>query len=130
MDGNADRMNEAIKRMAFSPTPDGLQRVAIGHFDLRGAAEGKNLRQLLLNGITRNAENVGVAWQATVIRPCLTDTEVSPPRYLGDRIAFYWSRAITKTEALADLTKESDRAIDAAIKSLVAAGYDLMEYPD
>ena len=124
-------MNDQIRFGTLGADPDGsLQQTAEGYFDFRKAEGGANVRQLQLANIIRDVENVSVMWTESVYHPHLTETEVFPPRYVGDRIVFFWSRPITKREQLADVKKEALTALEAAIDTVVAAGYDLMNYPD
>ena len=124
-------MNDKIRTREFAAKRDGLlQQTAQGYFDLRDAAESTNVRRLLVANIVKDVENVSATWQNTVYLPHITETEVFPPRYVGDQIVFFWSRPITQREKLADVKAEALKALEAAVDTVVAAGYDLMEYPD
>ena len=125
------RMNEQIRIHELGANPEGsLEQSARGYFDLSGAADVANLRRLLLANIIRDVENVSAVWQSSDYRPLITETEVYPPRYIGDKIDFLWSRPVVRRENIADIRSEAVNALEAAVEAVVAAGFRIMEYPD
>ncbi len=124
-------MNDQIRLGTLGADPDGsLQQTAEGYFDFSEAEGGANVRQLILANIIREVRYVSATRQSSVYRPRVTETEVFPPRYLGDRIVFFWSRPITHREKLSDVEDEAQKALEEAVKTVVAAGYKIMDYPD
>ena len=123
-------MYDQIRIGEFGSNRDGLlQQTAEGYFDFRESAGGANVRRLMLANITKEVDNVSATWQSTNYRPHITETEVFPPRYVGDRIVFFWSRPISHREKLLDVKAESFKALEAAIEAVISSGFDLMEYP-
>lgn len=123
-------MNEHIRIISLSADADGtLGRQAYGYFNLNDAPIGDNVRRLLVSKLTKEVNNVSAVWERSLIRPVITETEIVPPQYFGDSIRFYWSRPYTAPENRAVVEEESYKALEIAVDSVVAAGFDIMEYP-
>ena len=122
-------MNEQIIIGPLRATRDRLEKTADVYFDLRQVKDGATVRRLVANSFPKDVDNVSATWQYTVYRPDLTETEVLPSRYFGDRIVFFWSRPITEPVAREDLEEEANKALEAAVQAAVAAGYEIMPHP-
>ena len=107
-----------------------LSRQAEAYFDLSKVAEDTNIRNELIQRIVQGIDNVSATRQSSRnFQFKITEKEIFPPEYVGDRVVFFWSRPITHREYLADVKEESYKALIAAIATVTEAGYDLMDHP-
>ena len=122
-------MNKNIRMTELCVDADGaLDRQAFGFFDFSDVADVRNVRRLLVANVIKHVQNVSAAWESSVYRSVMTDTEIFPPQYFGDSIRFFWTRPFTKPESRATVEEESRAALEAAAEAVVEAGFKMMEF--
>ena len=122
-------MAEKMMTWQLHAVASGLKRVGDVYIDLRKAEGGAESIYAVVERLMEGVKNVQAFYQETVYMPVIEDGQFHESRYVGHRITLSWSRAVKPGEQIADVEAESLQALEAAVKALIAAGYEHMPYP-